>query len=427
MELIKLVVIVYSIIDSVIPESSDSSQNSRQPCSGFFLKKSPSCQESIPGVSCDGLCVSDCIWSPWQDAGECSTNICGMEGTMPISRFVVQRQQNGGAACKGEKEGSRKCSKDCGVALIIGGMQPIGGGKKVELWSPTGKCNRNLKKAAIKRKAATLNWLDGQVITCGGTNEDQAWSTCHTFDLDTHTWNFHSSLREKRWSSSSCVLDNGLWLIGSSDLTGRENSEILSPGSSTWVEGPVITMVGFLSCTVAISKTQFVSMGGHNKGAKRFAKMYDMTTDTWVLLPKLSQDRIQFMCLSIHAVKPGHAPVTGVLVVGGQDHTMDGARPAFTAEFMDLSGVTWDGSAEFDVSGLSWKRTGDMANPHQRGAVVDLGGRYFVIAGLDTKTVEEFDPFTLTWKQGFPNVKFKRDYFPSAVSVPADKFDKCEA
>jgi len=427
MELAKLVFIVSSIIDSVIVEPIGSSENSGEVCSGYFLKKSSSCQEKIPGVSCDGLCISDCIWSPWQDSGECSTNICGEEGTMPMTRFIIQKQQNGGAACKGEMEGMRKCSKECGVALIVGGIQAIAGPKKVELWSPSGTCNRNLKKAAIKRKAATLNWFDGQVITCGGTNEDKAWSSCHTFDFDTHTWNFHSSLREKRWASTSAVLDSGLWLMGSSDLTGRENSEILSPGSTEWVKGPQIMMVGFLSCTARISKTQFVSMGGHNKGAKRFAKMYDSTTDTWVRLPNLNQDRIQFMCLPIHAVKPGHTPVTGVLVVGGQDLAIGGGRPCYTAEFMDFSQVNWDGGADFDVSGLEWKRTGDMVYPHQRGAVVDLGGRYFVMAGLDTKTVEEFDPFTMSWKQGYPDVKFKRDYFPSAISVPAEKFEKCEA
>jgi len=389
------------------------------------LKKSSKCQENRPGMSCDGVCIVDCAWSVWQDDGQCSTNICGIDGTMNITRFVVQKRENGGAVCKGEDKRTRICNKKCGVALVIGGIQPIGGGKKVELWSPSGRCNRNLAKAAIKRKASNMILFDGKVMTCGGTNEDKAWVTCHTFDLDTHTWNLHSDLRKKRWASSSTVLGDSLWMIGSSDLTGRENSEYLPADSTTWLEGPTITKVGFLSCTAKISETQFVTMGGHNKGAKRFAKMYDTTTEAWVKLPDLNLDRIQFMCLPINVRIAGQEPIVGVLVVGGQyDPGHD--EPARTAEFMDFSKVVWDGSEYFDVSGLSWKRTGDMSYPHQRGAVVDLGGRYFVMAGLDTKTVEEFDPVTFTWKKGYPNVKYKRDYFPSAISVPPRKFDKCE-
>lgn len=358
-------------------------------------------QEKSEIQSCNShSCPIDCSWTLWEDVGECSTNICGSNGNIQTTRRIAQQAQHGGEQCHGGKTETRNCIKKCGVALIVGGQSAP---KKVELWGPDKKCNYELPDTTLDRRYTTTNYFDGKVLTCGGHDTGNSWTNCYYLDFSTKTWKFHSTLRNKRRFHSSVSMGTVLYLISGHDGDSIKNTEYLEAGSTTWKDGPALHSVHYGSCTVKISQSAFVVIGGYN--SKRKVRQYNVTSKSWSYLPDLLSDRFMFGCVMVDVRAPGKEPVSGILVAGGRSPTQQ------TAEFMSMET-------------MKWQKTTNLINNHEDGIMADLGGRYFIFGGQYTKKVEEFDPWNLGWKTGagYQDLKHLRDQFAGITTVSCGQF-----
>ncbi len=77
---------------------------------------------------------------------------------------------------------------------------------------------------------------------------------------------------------------------------------------------------------------------------------------------------------------------------------------------------------------IRWETLADTHYDLKYTKIVDIGRRYFILGSDRSNTkVEEFDPFTMTWKTGYPDIKRGRDGVFGVTAVAAAKFKNCQS
>jgi len=272
----------------------------------------------------------------------------------------------------------------------------------VELWSPTGRCNRWLRDTAISRGYPQTDNVNGTILTCGGgsstsTSTTSAGRTCYKLNPSTEQWSYHSRLNRPRYYHSSVVTNGTLYTFGGAGSSSNYmTSEYLPAGSTTWSNGVSLPSRHDYGCVVAVSSDTLFTLGRFRK-----PRLYNLATGSWTNLPTTLRNRLDQACAYVNT-----GGLNGVIVAGG-----DGSSR--TSEFYDLGTGGWTMAGNLNIA------RGNAAE------IKKLGNRYFIIGG-GPASVEEFLPASKTWATaGLPPLKLGRSYAPGVAAVSSFMFSNC--
>ena len=110
-----------------------------------------------------------------------------------------------------------------------------------------------------------------KLLNCGGSTTKE----CHYLDINQMKWVYHSTLTNDRYISKSVTMPNGAYIFGgSAGAATTLTSDFLPKNSNVWQTGPPIPD-GFKSgCTVQLSQTELLLIGGRNVGESANCLLY---------------------------------------------------------------------------------------------------------------------------------------------------------
>merc|ERR1712032_912091 len=193
---------------------------------------------------------------------------------------------------------------NCEEAVIITGGTGLGGSRlsSTEIIGWSRPCPVPALPTQLDDHVTALT-SDGELLTCGGFGNLQ----CLAFDMDTNSWQLHSSLDKERGNAAVATLESGLLLIGGYGEGASEASSFLPAGSTTWEAGPTIPSPGVAdSCAVSLSSDSFLIIGGAFEPKK--VMEYSFPLDRWEDWSLLEEGRRAHACTRFG---------DKVLVVGG--------------------------------------------------------------------------------------------------------------
>jgi len=291
-----------------------------------------------------------------------------------------------------DKENIEKAEAEDLAVILIGG-DGYSFGKKVEVWSPTSSCNKQLPDLPDYRTSHSSAGLDGVPVVCGG---ERTLKSCLKMNSDQY-WETFTPPKEYRSSHLMISYGPGLLIIGGS---WSSTVEYFVQGSATLLEGNTPRLDS--SCAALTDRDSIIVTGGKGGKTNRAqAWEFSLKTGYWDRLPDIPYGgRYQHACTFF-----SQGERRGLLISGGSSGTQIQASTLF-----------------FDINKGQWLKLGDMNTRRWGPQMVNLGGRIFVIGGGDgrnyVKDVEEFDVQTFSWKKADNGVLFPRSDF-SVVTVPA--------
>lgn len=295
--------------------------------------------------------------------------------------------------CRKPMEVALKCEP--AVALVTGGQKSL---QRVEVYSSqTDSCRRLLPSLPSLYSQHSVDYLDGQVILCGGFSGSHSTLTL----LPNSTWTHSSNLVSPRARHSSGVHRTRLQLFG-----GRESTmEYMESGSNSWNNcSTCLPMdVPVDGCAAAISSTQVILTGGQS--CRNCVHSYNWENGEVRRLEDMLEGRSSHGCTSYLDPEDGHLKV---IVAGGWNR-----GDLRTAEVYNPETGTWR-----SVGDLTGPRRGLKLVTSEGGRVLAIGGRH----QTPLSTVDLFEPSLDLWKAGPP--LFNARSFHAVTSVPASRF--CE-
>jgi len=275
------------------------------------------------------------------------------------------------------------------VVLITGGDQAM---QQVEVYSSsTNSCRLSLPSLHGLFSDHTLDYVDGNVLLCGGSTYSDM---CFTL-LPNLTWTSHSNLTTSRAHQASAVYRNSLLLMGGEDYS----TEVWSPGTG-WLAGQPLPQTSSIDgCGSRISTSEILLTGGHHCPTCSF--IFNWKSGEWRRTAgDLVEGRSSHGCTSYISPEDGSVRV---LVAGGwSGHNIR------TAEVYNPATERWR-----VVGDLTTPRRGLTLATAEGGRVMALGGR-FSTAVAD---VDIFDPEIESWT-ATPSLLRSRAYH-ATTSVPA--------
>jgi len=269
-----------------------------------------------------------------------------------------------------------------------------------------------------QRTDATLNYVNSQVLMCGGWGGGR--KTCSRFypDSGTGSWNETYALSEQyigRETHMSVILGDKLYLIGG-DNEPKTTEYIEVCKSHRAQPGISLASESYRGCAVSISHDTFVVVGGassdcgnsHYACGKRTVIAYNITSKSHYELPNLRYARMDHDCVMYRDRKTEDV---FILVTGGR-----------------YEGESAMGNTEMlRVGGRAWEQVGDLNYARSHLALAVLEKKILAIGGLlngkPTDIVEEFDFTTNTWKIT------KRMLYPryghAVTEIPSDISNSC--
>ena len=97
------------------------------------------------------------------------------------------------------------------VALITGGRPNY---RTVEIYSSDGSCNKQLPDLPDDRYQHTVDYVDGQLLLCGGDRTSHTRTSCLQMNESTFSWSYHSTLNHGRNTHSSVITGGQLTILG---------------------------------------------------------------------------------------------------------------------------------------------------------------------------------------------------------------------
>jgi len=275
------------------------------------------------------------------------------------------------------------------VVLVTGGDQAM---QQVEVYSSsTNSCRLSLPSLHGPYSDHSLDYVDGNVILCGGSTYSD---TCLTL-LPNLTWTSHSNLTTSRTHQASAAYRNSLLLMGGEEYS----TEVWRPATG-WLAGLPLPQTGSIDgCASRISTSEILLTGGHPCPTCSF--IFNWETGEWKKTAgDLGEGRSSHGCASY--ISPEDSGVR-VLVAGG------------------WSGHNIRTAEVFNPATEMWRVVGDLTSPRrgltlvtaEGGRVMALGGRYSTAVA----DVDIFDPEIETWTAG-PPLLWRRA-FHATTSVPA--------
>ena len=222
-------------------------------------------------------------------------------------------------------------------------------------------------------------------------------------------------LSNKRYGSLAVTLaSHGTYMLGGPGFDKK--SELLAPGSTTWMEGPTLPIQAYGGCAVPISEDSFILIYAESVREFDASIAGPKSSDSWTEeagWPKLQTERYSMAC-----EKVGNK----IIVAGG----------SYGTSTYGQLGTYFKSTEVIDIGSRSISFGGDLAEARRGGQIVTSNGHVFFIGGLYRtineeeegkfnyvvlNSVEEWDPSTETWQQVSTPIHAKRSKF-SAIAAP---------
>ena len=280
--------------------------------------------------------------------------------------------------------------------------------KSVEVFSPSGRCNRKLQPLPHPARNPLLELVDGSLVACGGSVGDEeqkepgrlCWQYCAGNDSWVHT----TDLKHRRRYSSSTSVGGTMFVTGGYiPEEGRMSSTEVWRKRNGWKEGTEINPGRDGHCSVSLGRAGFIVSGGWM--AESLVQMYDLRSKTWTNLSSMpgEAERAYHGCAMLNQ--------THMIIAGGKG----------TADKRHLSS-SWI----FDIPLGLWSRAGDMNFKRDEAALTNIGGGVIAVGGYDDEEywlkIEQFDPALNTWEVLETEMKVKRQTH-AVANVPSAWFD----
>ena len=197
------------------------------------------------------------------------------------------------------------------VGLVTGSSGSSTDAKHVEVYSPSGLCNKPLPRLPEGMTHSTVDYVDGHVILCG-------LDKCYQLTHNSH-WDYYSDSpdsedgkyrsREKDLYNivyrSSIVSGGTLVLLGGTDQYQNEmtkSTHSLTPNTSNrWSRGFDLAEATARGCSVKTSPDSFLIIGGldNYNNVKASVLEYNIHTGSHKTLPDLASPKVDHVCVPV--------------------------------------------------------------------------------------------------------------------------------
>jgi len=146
--------------------------------------------------------------------------------------------------------------------------------------------------------SAFLRPCTNDVVVCGGKGRNHGTDTFRDCVAHNSTWASHSTLTEPRMHASTVVMKSGdVYILGGE--FSPDTSDVLRPGSETWIRGPKLDHPTYMACATDINETSFVTIGGGVEESD--VSVFNTATGSWSKpWPKLTEGRRGHCCVRVH-------------------------------------------------------------------------------------------------------------------------------
>ena len=232
---------------------------------------------------------------------------------------------------------------------------------------------------------------DGRIAACGGVDYGTfaTNSKCWTLNMEEQKWESGAigNIQEDRIGSTVASLPLGVYILGGEgSVLGGSSSEFLPVNKDRWEAGPRLPEVMMYHCTVTISSTSFLLIGGHYtpKAVREYNAGVSgpssdegwQPEDDW---EPLLTDRMFHGCGKIN---------NKVIVAGGISNTSTSRIEYKTVEIID-------------IFYHQVKKGGEMVGSRHRFHIVVMreweGPRMLALGGVGSNLVEEYNITTNSW------------------------------
>jgi len=360
---------------------------------GVVSAGSTCADKNYPGLYTD---VKKYCTDGWLQEQISGAKLCGHPPSTDLSHTTVTTEHptpttTAIITTEADKENLEKAAAEDLSVILIGG-DGYSFGKKVEVWSPTSSCNKQLPDLPDYRTSHSSAGLDGVPVVCGG---ERTLKSCLKMNSD-QNWETFTPPKAYRSHHLMISYGPGLLIIGGS---WTSTVEYFAQGSATLLEGNTPRLDS--SCAALTDRDSIIVTGGKGGEKNRVqAWEFSLKTGYWDRLPDIPYGgRYEHACTFF-----SQGERRGLLVSGGSTGTQIQASTLF-----------------FDINLGQWAKLGDMNTRRWGARMVNLGGRIFVLGGGDgrnyVKDVEEFDVKTFSWRKTDNGILFPRSDF-SVVTVP---------
>jgi len=245
-------------------------------------------------------------------------------------------------------------------------------------------------------------YFDNLVLVCGGRklNHKDA-NVCLKLNPETETWNEHSVLLNTNKSEVSyfahVVVGDRLYILGGESSNPSVHSQYLDAGTTTWQPGPFQQETYFrFGCAAAVSDDSFIYIS-HGYNIPTF--LYNSSSNSWQKLPAIPDAK--------YVNNPACGRVENGILLAFQDNQQK------TYSFV------------FDLTTNSWLEVGTHAIPTGYSPILNVSGRYFKIARSANPVVEEYEPYSETWKFSNQPLLARQSRYKVGTAVPKSLFKDC--
>lgn len=278
----------------------------------------------------------------------------------------------------------------------------------VEVFSPSGRCNRKLQPLPRPARNPLVQLVDGSLIACGGSQADSGLHDtgrlCWQYYAGNDTWAQIADLKHKRRYSSSASVGGNMFVTGGYiPGEGRMSSTEVWRKRNGWREGIEIQPGRDGHCSVPNGKDGFIVSGGWM--AESLVQMYNINNKTWSNLTSLPREaeRAYHGCSMINQ--------THMIVAGGKESLKKGHSKS-----------SWILNISLGV----WSQTGDMNFKRHETSLTNIAGDVIAVGGFDEKDywlqLEKFDNLSNQWKILETKLKVKRQAH-AVANVPHTWFN----
>ncbi len=265
------------------------------------------------------------------------------------------------------------------VALVVGGND-----NSVELYSPTGNCNRKLASFPVTSFNPVLVYVNEMIIACSGGK------SCWEYKIKENYWSLIAKAPFAHNYQPGVVYQEKVYVMDES------NPQVFDTSSKTWSSWPLPpkksgtapSMVGWKDCIILLGGTSNL----------RGVQIFNITNQTWAVMDSSQVPMDIFWSSSLTL------PNGNVLIAGSHQNGY------------------YYSAAVYNPTDNSWTELEKTTTNHYGTRLVQLGSRIFATDGYQTDLVEEFILETYTWKPVDVKFQVRRTGYHSLLALPAKLF-----
>ncbi|CAL1138389.1 unnamed protein product [Cladocopium goreaui] len=274
-----------------------------------------------------------------------------------------------------------------------------------------------------------LTWL----YVCGGSgHQQQVRSSVERLDPSTGHWEALPAMAQRRFGSSSAVLDGCLYVCGGSeDQQALNSAERFNPARGAWEALPSMLLPRIHSSALAAHGQLFLC-GGHNPSVLgiesiRACECYNPRLERWLPLPDMPNCRMAASLAELNGVLHVCGGFNGREALSNTERLLEDSTswqelpPMSEGRFWASAAVLQNflivcsgnngqqvllSTERFDPVACVWESLQPTSRLRTGAAALTLAGRLFLCGGHDQHcvhdTVEVFDPDKGVWQEAHP-------------------------